>query len=175
LAVLIVVSRNFRQFLYIYQDSNLSQIWSTRICPRPFPVTSFEIISLQTTRKENDWKTEETLAGVVVTLETERIKGSNPWCLWWWPWWWSWSFTTSYSPIAPTSDFEVIWVTRSCLSSVKTKWTKGVFGEVYKVGLHVSCGVPVPSRYTACPKSRCTRIVTQFKHKCVHFRSVHFY
>ena len=33
-----------------------------------------EIISLQTTRKENNWKTEETLARTVVTLETERIK-----------------------------------------------------------------------------------------------------
>ena len=32
----------------------------------------FEIISLQTTRKENNWKTEETLARAVVTLETER-------------------------------------------------------------------------------------------------------
>jgi hypothetical protein len=50
----------------------------------------FEIISLQTTRKENNWKTEETLARKVVTLETERIKGSNPWCLWWWWWWWWW-------------------------------------------------------------------------------------
>jgi len=48
----------------------------------------FEIISLQTTRKENNRKTEETLARAVVTLETERIKGSNPWCLWWW-WWWT--------------------------------------------------------------------------------------
>jgi len=19
---------------------------------------------------------------------SERIKGSNPWCLWWWWWWW---------------------------------------------------------------------------------------
>jgi len=38
----------------------------------------FEIMSLQTTRKENNWKTEETLAEAVVTLETERIKGSNP-------------------------------------------------------------------------------------------------
>jgi hypothetical protein len=38
----------------------------------------FEIISLQTTRKENNWKTENTLARAVVTLETERIKGSNP-------------------------------------------------------------------------------------------------
>ena len=38
----------------------------------------FEIISLQTTRKENNWKTKETLARAVVTLETERTKGSNP-------------------------------------------------------------------------------------------------
>ena len=30
--------------------------------------------SLQTTRKENNWKTEETLARTVVTLETERIR-----------------------------------------------------------------------------------------------------
>ena len=44
----------------------------------------FEIIPLQTTRKENNWKAEETLARVVVTLGTERIKGPNPWCLWWW-------------------------------------------------------------------------------------------
>jgi len=48
----------------------------------------FEIVSLQTTWKENNWKIEETLARTVVTLETERIKGSSPWCLWWW-WWWS--------------------------------------------------------------------------------------
>jgi hypothetical protein len=26
----------------------------------------------------DNWKTEETLVGAVVTLETERIKGSNP-------------------------------------------------------------------------------------------------
>jgi hypothetical protein len=38
----------------------------------------FKIIPLQTTRKENNWKTEETLAEAVATLETERIKGSNP-------------------------------------------------------------------------------------------------
>jgi hypothetical protein len=38
----------------------------------------FEIISLQATRNENNWKTEETLARAVVTMETERIKGSNP-------------------------------------------------------------------------------------------------
>ena len=38
----------------------------------------FEIILLQITRKENNWKTEETLKRAVVTLETERIEGSNP-------------------------------------------------------------------------------------------------
>jgi hypothetical protein len=38
----------------------------------------FKIIPLQATRKENNWKTEETLAGAAVTLETERITGSNP-------------------------------------------------------------------------------------------------
>jgi hypothetical protein len=38
----------------------------------------FEIISLQTTKKEKNWKTEEKLATAFVTLETERIKGSNP-------------------------------------------------------------------------------------------------
>jgi len=38
----------------------------------------FEIISLHTSRKENNWKTDETMARAVVTLETERIEGSNP-------------------------------------------------------------------------------------------------
>jgi hypothetical protein len=38
----------------------------------------FEIIPLETTRKENYWKTEDILTRAVVTLETERIKGSNP-------------------------------------------------------------------------------------------------
>jgi len=46
---------------------------------------TFEIIPLQTTKKENNWKTEEALARAAVTLETERIKGSSLWCLWlWW-------------------------------------------------------------------------------------------
>jgi len=38
----------------------------------------FEMLLLQTTRKENNWKTEEKLERAVVTLETERIKESNP-------------------------------------------------------------------------------------------------
>jgi hypothetical protein len=41
----------------------------------------FEIISLQTTRKKKNWKTEEMLERTDVTLETELIKGSNPGCL----------------------------------------------------------------------------------------------
>jgi len=53
----------------------------TKNATKPNP---FEIISLQTTRKENNWKTEEMLARTVVTLETEWIKRSNPWCFWWW-------------------------------------------------------------------------------------------
>ena len=39
-------------------------------------------------KEENNWKTKEALARAAVTVETERIKGSNPWCLWWWWWWW---------------------------------------------------------------------------------------
>jgi hypothetical protein len=38
----------------------------------------FEIISVQTTREENNGKTDETLAWAVVNLETERIKSCNP-------------------------------------------------------------------------------------------------
>jgi hypothetical protein len=41
----------------------------------------FEIIQLQTARKENNWKTEEVLARAAVTLETERIEGPDPSCL----------------------------------------------------------------------------------------------
>jgi len=42
---------------------------------KPIP---FEIIPLQTKRKENNWKTKEALVQAAVTVETERIKGSNP-------------------------------------------------------------------------------------------------
>jgi len=38
---------------------------------------AYEIIPLQKTRKDNDGKTEAALARAAVTLETERIKGSN--------------------------------------------------------------------------------------------------
>ena len=38
----------------------------------------FEIILLQTTRKENNWKTKEMFKRAVVTLEMEQIKQCNP-------------------------------------------------------------------------------------------------
>jgi hypothetical protein len=38
----------------------------------------FKIITLQSTRKENSWETEETLARAAVTLETEWAKWPNP-------------------------------------------------------------------------------------------------
>jgi len=56
----------------------------------------FEIIPLQSTRKKKNWKTEEALARSVVTLETERIKGSNTWCCWWW-WWTFWQFSGCFN------------------------------------------------------------------------------
>ena len=68
---------------------------------------STELTPLQTTRKENNWKTEEALAQVAVSLETERIEGSNPWCLWWWWWWWWWwwrRFLYNLDYMATTSD-----------------------------------------------------------------------
>jgi hypothetical protein len=35
------------------------------------------------------------LARRVVALETERIKGSNPWSLWWW--WWKFMGNKSFA------------------------------------------------------------------------------
>jgi len=69
-----------------------------------------EIIPLQTTRKENNWKTEEALARAAVTVGTEQKKGSNSWCLWWW--------CTSYSlnmfrallcPSSEARDYNVVY------------------------------------------------------------------
>ena len=74
--------RHSRQDTWI-QTELVSTLAKNATKPNPF-----EIVLLQTTKKENNWKTEETLERAVVTLETERIKGSNTWCLWWWWWWW---------------------------------------------------------------------------------------
>ena len=56
-----------------YRRNWLSSLAKNATKPNPF-----EIILLQTTRKENNWKTEEALARASVTVETERIKGSSP-------------------------------------------------------------------------------------------------
>jgi len=52
--------------------------WLSTLAKNATKPKPFEIIPLQTTRKENNWKTEEALGRAAVTLETERIKGSNP-------------------------------------------------------------------------------------------------
>ena len=78
--------RHARQDRWI-QTELVSTLAKNAIKPNPF-----EIVLLQTTRKENNWKTEETLDRAAVTLETERIKGSSTWCLWWWWWWWWWTY-----------------------------------------------------------------------------------
>jgi len=63
-----------------YPTQNLQRKHRTdsQIAKNATKLNPFEIIPLQTTRKENNWKTEEALARAAVTLETERIKGSNP-------------------------------------------------------------------------------------------------
>ena len=52
--------------------------WLSHLQRMPKKPNPFEIILLQTIRKENNSETEETLERAAVTLETERIKGSNP-------------------------------------------------------------------------------------------------
>jgi hypothetical protein len=80
---------------HIKQDRWIQKELAFTLAKNASKPNPFEIISQQTTRKENNWKNEETLARAVVTLETERIKGSNPWCLWWWWWWWWWCTVSS--------------------------------------------------------------------------------
>ena len=66
------------------QDRWIQTELATTLAKNATKPDAFEIILLQTTRKENNWKTEEAMARAAVTVETERIKGSNPRCLWWW-------------------------------------------------------------------------------------------
>ena len=77
--------RHSRQDRWIHTEL-VSTLAKNATKPNPF-----EIILLQTARKEKNWKTGEALETAVVTLETEQIEGSNPLCLWWWWWWWWWS------------------------------------------------------------------------------------
>jgi len=48
--------------------------WLLHLQRMPHNRIPFKIIPLQSTRKENNWETEETLARAAVTLETERAK-----------------------------------------------------------------------------------------------------
>ena len=51
--------------------------WFSSLAKNVTKPNPFEIIPLQTARKENNWKTEEAMARAAVTVETERIEGSD--------------------------------------------------------------------------------------------------
>jgi len=73
---------NFRKITTDYRhtrhDTRIQTELAFTLAKNATKPNSFEIIPLQTTRKENNWKTEEALARAAVTVETDRIKGSNP-------------------------------------------------------------------------------------------------
>jgi len=58
-----------------YPTQNLQTELAFTLAKNATKPNPFEILQLQTTRKENNWKTEEALARAAITLETERIKG----------------------------------------------------------------------------------------------------
>jgi len=61
----------------LYKIGEYRRNWLSALAKNATKPNPFEIIPLQTTRKENNWKTEEALARAAVTVETERIKGSK--------------------------------------------------------------------------------------------------
>ena len=71
-------------YRHIRQDGWIQTELAFTLAKNATKSNPFQIIQLQTTRKENNWQTEEALARTAVTQETERIKGSDPSCLWWW-------------------------------------------------------------------------------------------
>jgi len=71
-------------YRYTRQDRWIQTELAFTLAKNATKLNPFEITPLQTTRKKNNWKTEEALARAALTLETERIKVSNPWFLWWW-------------------------------------------------------------------------------------------
>ena len=73
-----------RDYRHTRQDRRIQTELAITLAKNATKPNPFEIIPLQTTRKENIWKTEEALARAAVTVVTERIEWSNPWCLWWW-------------------------------------------------------------------------------------------
>ena len=108
----------------------------------------FEIILLQTARKENNRKTEETLERAIVTLETERIKGSNPWCLWWWWWWWWWNqnpFTLD------SSSFSHLYITCRFKTRTRGPVNPALYWMRWK---HVFCPTKVIKRTEWCLRTK---------------------
>jgi len=62
----------------IRQDSRIQTELASTLVKNATKSNPLEIKPLQTAGKKNNWKTEETLARAAATLETKRIKGSNP-------------------------------------------------------------------------------------------------
>jgi hypothetical protein len=63
--------------MHTRQDRRIETELAFTLAKNAIKPNPFEIISPQTARKKNNWKTEETLERAVVTPETERIKGSK--------------------------------------------------------------------------------------------------
>jgi len=121
----------------------------------------FEIIPLQTTRNENNWKTEEALARAAVTLETERFKGSNPWCLWWW--WWTSYLIRRYAvniifstAVEFTFSFRYWFLSTKLRQRYKTRHFDSCIGRV-KTGKQ---SVPVYWGVSLYHSWRCTVLIT---------------
>jgi len=103
-----------------YRDTRQDRWIQTKLAFTPAKnatkLNPFEIIPLQTTRKENNWKTEKALARAAVIVETEQIKGSNPW--WWW-WWWC--FEQAYCSLSRGITLyiqQLVYVMRLCRRAV---------------------------------------------------------
>jgi len=72
------IRRELRITCILDKIDEYRRIWLSHLQRMHTKPNPFEIIPLQTTRKENNWKTEEALARAAVTLETEQIKGFYP-------------------------------------------------------------------------------------------------
>ena len=98
----------------IRQDRRIQTELASTLAKNATKPNTFEIIQLQTRGKDNNWKTEETLARAAVTLKMERIKGSNSWCLWWWWWWWilelkEKKLLANFEDLGPLNDSNSVW------------------------------------------------------------------
>jgi hypothetical protein len=72
------VCRELQTECILYKIDEYRRNWFFALAKNATKPNPFKIISLQTTREKDNWKTKETLARIVVTLETKRIKESNP-------------------------------------------------------------------------------------------------